>query len=72
MVSQECVLFARSLRENIKYGFEASDDEMFRAARLASAHEFIENLPNGYDTGQTLHCSYFLLLNVCKSMQGML
>lgn len=53
VVSQECVLFARSLRENIKYGLEASDDEMYRAARLASAHEFIENLPNGYDTGQT-------------------
>lgn len=53
MVSQDCVLFARSVRENIKYGVEASDEEMFRVARLASAHEFILKLPNGYDTGQT-------------------
>lgn len=53
MVSQDCVLFARSVRENIKYGVEASDEEMFRAARLASAHDFILKLPNGYDTGQT-------------------
>lgn len=53
MVSQDCVLFARSVRENIKYGVEASDEEMFKVARLASAHEFILKLPNGYDTGQT-------------------
>ena len=54
MVSQECVLFARSVRENIKYGHEnASDEEMYRAARMASAHKFIQELPNGYDTGVT-------------------
>lgn len=52
VVSQDCVLFARSVRENIKYGVEASDEEMFRVARLASAHDFILRLPNGYDTGQ--------------------
>uniref|UniRef100_A0A3Q3XHK3 Uncharacterized protein n=1 Tax=Mola mola TaxID=94237 RepID=A0A3Q3XHK3_MOLML len=51
VVSQDCVLFARSIRENIKYGYEgASDEEMHKAAGLASAHEFIMNLPNGYDT----------------------
>ncbi|XP_028327135.1 antigen peptide transporter 1 [Gouania willdenowi] len=51
VVSQECVLFARSVRENIKYGCEdASDEDMIRAAKLASAHEFITGLPNGYDT----------------------
>ncbi|XP_074539063.1 antigen peptide transporter 1 [Halichoeres trimaculatus] len=51
VVSQDCVLFARSVRENIKYGLEdASDEEMFRAARLASAHDFIMELSNGYDT----------------------
>lgn len=53
MVSQDCFLFARSVRENIKYGVEASDEEMLKAARLASAHDFIMKLPNGYDTGQT-------------------
>ncbi|XP_006801851.1 antigen peptide transporter 1 [Neolamprologus brichardi] len=51
VVSQECVLFARSVRENIKYGYEhASDDEMYTAANLASAHKFIMELPNKYDT----------------------
>lgn len=48
------MLFARSVRENIKYGYEdASDEEMFRAAKLASAHDFIMELSNGYDTGSS-------------------
>lgn len=48
------MLFARSVRENIKYGLEdVSDEEMFKAARLASAHDFIMDLSNGYDTGIT-------------------
>ncbi|TWW79997.1 antigen peptide transporter 1 [Takifugu flavidus] len=51
VVSQDCVLFARPIRENIKYGYEdASDEEMYAAARLAGAHEFITKLMNGYDT----------------------
>ncbi|XP_076006530.1 antigen peptide transporter 1 [Genypterus blacodes] len=51
VVSQDCVLFARSVRENIKYGCEdASDEEMHEAARLASAHDFITKLSKGYDT----------------------
>uniref|UniRef100_A0A671W912 Transporter 1, ATP-binding cassette, sub-family B (MDR/TAP) n=1 Tax=Sparus aurata TaxID=8175 RepID=A0A671W912_SPAAU len=51
VVSQDCVLFARSVRENIKYGCEdASDEEMYKAAKLASAHDFIMELSNGYDT----------------------
>ncbi|XP_034030175.1 LOW QUALITY PROTEIN: antigen peptide transporter 1-like [Thalassophryne amazonica] len=52
VVSQDCVLFARSVRENIKYGYEsASDEEMIEAAKLASAHEFIiSDLSSGYDT----------------------
>lgn len=54
MVSQDCVLFARSVRENIKYGCEdAADEEMYEAAEQASAHKFITDLPNGYDTGST-------------------
>ena len=52
MVSQECVLFARSVKENIKYGYEsASDEKMYWAAKMASAHKFISELPNGYETG---------------------
>ncbi|XP_056300185.1 antigen peptide transporter 1 [Pseudoliparis swirei] len=51
VVSQDCVLFARSVRENIKYGVEdASDEEMHAAAKRASAHEFIMELSGGYDT----------------------
>lgn len=71
MVSQDCVLFARSVRENIKYGVEVSDEEMFRVAQLASAHNFILKLPNGYDTGQTRteevmqDSSFFFFLSAC-------
>uniref|UniRef100_A0A7N6AD47 Antigen peptide transporter 1 n=1 Tax=Anabas testudineus TaxID=64144 RepID=A0A7N6AD47_ANATE len=51
VVSQDCVLFARSVRENIKYGYEnATDDQMYEAAKLANAHDFIMELSNGYDT----------------------
>lgn len=51
VVSQDCVLFARSVKENIKYGLEnASDDDMYAAAKKASADDFIKALPNGYDT----------------------
>ncbi|XP_061096251.1 antigen peptide transporter 1 [Conger conger] len=51
VVSQEPVLFARSVKENIKYGREdATDEEIFRAAEMANAHKFIIDLPNGYST----------------------
>lgn len=64
------MLFARSVRENIKYGYEdASDEEMYRAANLASAHEFIMNLTNGYDTGLThrLKLVYFNWFSIILS-----
>ena len=45
------LLFHRSIRENIAYGRPgASDDQIWRAARLANAAEFIERLPAGLDT----------------------
>uniref|UniRef100_A0A3P8W604 Transporter 1, ATP-binding cassette, sub-family B (MDR/TAP) n=2 Tax=Cynoglossus semilaevis TaxID=244447 RepID=A0A3P8W604_CYNSE len=51
VVSQDCVLFARSVRENIKYGCSnVSDADMYNAAKMANAHEFILGLPNQYDT----------------------
>lgn len=51
IVPQEAVLFARSVRDNIAYGRpEATDDEIFAAAMAANAHEFIQTLPDGYDT----------------------
>jgi ATP-binding cassette subfamily B protein len=51
LVPQEPVVFATSARENIRFGRpEASDAEVETAARAAAAHEFIERLPQGYDT----------------------
>ena len=50
-VSQEPVIFANTVLENIKFGRpNASIDEVETAAKNAAAHEFIMNLPNGYDT----------------------
>lgn len=51
IVSQESLLFSVSLRENIKYGFhDATDDQILQAAKNADLHNFILNLPYGYDT----------------------
>jgi ATP-binding cassette subfamily B protein/subfamily B ATP-binding cassette protein MsbA len=51
VVPQEPMLFAVSVRENIAYGRpEASMEEVEAAARAARAHEFIIDLPEGYDT----------------------
>nr|WP_231751221.1 ABC transporter ATP-binding protein [Halogeometricum sp. CBA1124] len=50
-VSQEPFLFYGTVRENIAYGtFDATDEEVRTAARRAAADEFVENLPDGYDT----------------------
>jgi subfamily B ATP-binding cassette protein MsbA len=51
IVSQEVVLFDDTIRNNISYGRQkASPAEVEEAARLAYAHDFIEKLPQGYDT----------------------
>ena len=51
LIPQEAYLFHRSLIDNIKYGnFSSSDEEVFIAAKKAHAHEFIEALPEGYNT----------------------
>jgi len=51
IVSQESLLFSVTLRENIKYGYhDATDQEILQAAKNADLHEFILNLPQGYDT----------------------
>ena len=50
-VAQDVYLFSGSVRENIAYGKDdATDEEIVEAAKLAGAHEFIEELPDGYDT----------------------
>ena len=49
MISQEPMLFHRSLRENVRYGaLDASDEDVQDAARRAHAHDFIATLPQGY------------------------
>ncbi len=58
--AQEPVLYARSVRRNILYGLEEADGEapgavpsdeaVEQAARLANAHSFISEWPQGYDT----------------------
>jgi subfamily B ATP-binding cassette protein MsbA len=50
-VLQDTVLFRGTVRDNIAYGRpEASEHEIFAAARLANAHEFIARMPKGYDS----------------------
>lgn len=47
-INQEPVLFAASVRDNIRYGQpEATDEEVYEAARKANAHGFIEAFPQG-------------------------
>ena len=51
IVLQDTHLFTATVRENIRYGkLDATDEEVVAAAKLANAHEFIERLPQGYDT----------------------
>jgi ATP-binding cassette subfamily B protein len=51
MIAQDTSLFHRSLMENIRYGrLDATDDEVIDAARLACCDEFIETLPEQYQT----------------------
>ncbi len=51
LVPQDPVLFHRSLMENIRYGRkEATDDDVYEAARLAHCDEFVTSLPLKYDT----------------------
>ncbi|XP_060069104.1 ATP-dependent translocase ABCB1-like [Ylistrum balloti] len=51
VVSQEPVLFATTVAENIRYGrLDVTMDEIIAAAREANAHDFISQFPDGYDT----------------------
>ena len=51
MVSQETTLFDDTIKNNIKYGRpEASDEELFKVAKLSYCDEFINILPNKFDT----------------------
>jgi len=51
LVLQETFLFSLTVRENIAYGrADATDEDVIAAARAAQAHDFITNLPQGYET----------------------
>ena len=51
MVLQDTNLFTGTIRENIRYGkLDATDDEVYEAAKLSNADNFIKHLPKGYDT----------------------
>ena len=60
--------------ENIRYGrLDATDEEVMEAAKVASAHSFIMNLENGYDTvlendGMNLSQGQRQLLNIARAM----
>ena len=73
MVLQDTHLFTGTVRENIRYGrLDAADEEVEAAARAASAHSFIEQLENGYDTvlendGANLSQGQRQLLNIARA-----
>jgi len=51
IVAQDVYLFAGTVMDNIKYGkLNATDEEVFKAAKSANAHDFIMSLPDGYQT----------------------
>ncbi len=51
IVTQQTILFNDTVRNNIAYGnIEKTDEDIIQAAKAANAHDFIMNLPKGYDT----------------------
>lgn len=51
VVLQDTCLFTGTIMENIRYGrLDATDEEVYEAAKIANAHDFITRLPDGYDT----------------------
>ena len=51
IVQQEVFLFTGTIKDNILYGkVDATEEDLLRAAKMANIHEFINSLPEGYDT----------------------
>lgn len=73
MVLQDTHLFTGTVMENIRYGrLDATDEEVIDAAKVASAHSFIMNLENGYETvlendGANLSQGQRQLLNIARA-----
>ena len=74
IVLQDTNLFTGTIKENIRYGnLDATDEEVYAAARLAGADSFIRRLPNGYDTmitedGGNLSSGQKQLLTIARAM----
>lgn len=74
IVLQDTYLFENTVRENIRYGrINSSDKEVEEAAKLANAHHFIKQLPQGYDTvltdnGSNLSQGQRQLLAIARAM----
>lgn len=50
VVTQEAILFNDTIRDNIAFGFHSNEADILDAAKIANAHEFIMQMPKGYDT----------------------
>lgn len=74
VVLQDSTLFHTTIRENIRYGrLDATNEEVIAAAKAAHAHEFIEQLPDGYDTwldsdGKGISHGQRQLLSIARAM----
>lgn len=74
VVLQDSFLFAGTIMENLRYGrLDASDQEVEEAAKAANAHEFIQRMPNGYQTeigerGGTLSQGQRQLLGIARAI----
>ncbi|RMG34894.1 MAG: ABC transporter ATP-binding protein [Methanobacteriota archaeon] len=74
LVTQEPYLFAGTILQNIKYGKpDASDEEVFELCRRIGADEFIEALPDGYDTeisesGKSLSAGQRQMITIARTM----
>lgn len=73
IVLQDTHLFTGTVMENIRYGkLNATDEEIYAAAKLANAHDFINRLPDGYDTmlsgdGSSLSQGQRQLLSIARA-----
>lgn len=73
IVLQDTHLFTGTIRDNIRYGnLDATDEQIYEAARLAHADQFIRMLPNGYDTmlsgdGEELSQGQRQLLSIARA-----
>ncbi|RMD98634.1 MAG: ABC transporter ATP-binding protein [Calditrichaeota bacterium] len=74
VVLQNAKLFQQSIRDNIAFGKpDATEEEIIRAAKLAEAHEFIQELPQGYDTimyegGENLSGGQIQRINIARAI----